>query len=241
MRIALTARNSAALLALSFLMQETHELAHTSVGRVLCGCWGKRDFNVWGLCRDCASEPPLTLLATGAGPFYSFSVIWLGFYLLSRVSPRAKSVGFALVVSSMPFSRVLTPLFGGGDEIFALTRLGIGHPVAWASTLVLVFALAIPPLVKIHRLIDNRHKLLWLAGLLLAPFLAVGIVVFGVLQGLVLRNGVLADAGILGSPMIVTLWLTVSAGLFAMFAAHIPTLLQPASLADGPHQTQWPA
>jgi len=46
MRIALTARNSVALLALSFLMQETHELAHTSVGRVLGGCWGKRDFNV---------------------------------------------------------------------------------------------------------------------------------------------------------------------------------------------------
>lgn len=228
MRIALTARNSVALLALSFLMQETHELAHTSVGRVLCGCWGKRDFNVWGLCRDCATEAPLTLLATFAGPLYSFSVIWLGYYLLTRVSAGTKSIGFALIVSSMPFSRVLTPIFGAGDEIFALTRLGVSHPVAWASTLALVLALAVLPMAKIYTLIENRRKPLWIAGLLLVPFLAVGIVVFAVLQGQVLRNGILAEDWVLGSPMIVTVWLLVSAALFAMFAKHIPTLLQPA-------------
>ena len=70
MRIRLTVRNVTALLALSFVMQETHELAHTSVGRLLCGCWGARDFNVWGLCRQCVTGPPLTLLATFAGPAY---------------------------------------------------------------------------------------------------------------------------------------------------------------------------
>jgi len=228
MRIALTARNSVALLALSFLMQETHELAHTSVGRLLCGCWGKRNFNVWRLCIDCASEAPLTLLATFAGPLYSFLVIWVGYYMLTRVSARARSIGLALVVSSMPFSRVLTPLFGGGDEIFGLTRLGVSHSLARAASLVLVFALAVPPVVKIYKLIENRRKPLWMGGLLLVPFFLVGAVVFGVLQGLVLRNGIMDGVWIMGSPIIVTVWLFVSAVLFAMFGKHTVTLLEPA-------------
>src|SRR5690606_9339921 len=133
----------------------THELAHTSVGRLLCGCWGARDFNVWGLCRQCVTGPPLTLLATFAGPAYSFAMIWLGYYMLTRASARSKSIGLALVVSSMPFSRVLTPLVGGGDEIFGLTRLGVDRSVAWPLALVVVFALAVPPVVKIYRLIEN--------------------------------------------------------------------------------------
>lgn len=226
MRIALTIRNSTALLALSFLMQETHELAHTSVGRLICGCWGKRDFNVWQLCNDCAQEAPLTLLATFAGPVYSFAVIWLGYWMLTGTSVKAKSVGFALVVSSMPFARVLTPLLGGGDEIFALTRLGVSHSVAWAVTLVVVFALAVPPMAKIYALIENRRKPLWILGLLLVPFLAVGAVVFGLLQALVLKNGILDTDWVLGSPVIVTAWLFVSAGLFAVFGKDIVTLLE---------------
>lgn len=225
MKIALTIRNSTALLALSFLMQETHELAHTSVGRLICGCWGKRDFNVWGLCNDCAHEGPLTLLSTFAGPAYSFTVIWLGYWMLTRTSIKAKSAGFALVVSSMPFARVLTPILGGGDEIFALTRLGVDHSMAWAVTLIVVFALAVPPMAKIYAVIENRRKPLWILGLLLVPFLAVGAVVFGVLQALVLKNGILNDDWLLGSPIIVTAWLFFSAGVFAVFGKDIVTLL----------------
>ncbi len=229
MRIALTVRNSIALLALSFLMQETHELAHTSVGRLLCGCWGKRDFNVWGLCSQCASDAPLTLLATFAGPVYSFAVIWLGYVMLTRASVKVKSIGLALVVSSMPFSRVLTPLFGGGDEIFGLTRLGVDHSVAWGATVVLVLLLAVPPLVKIYTLIENRRKPLWILGLIFVPFLSVGVVVFGVLQGLLLKNGVLSERWIMGSPIIVTVWLVVNTGLLVLFGRHIATLLKPAT------------
>jgi hypothetical protein len=225
-RIALNARNGMALAALSFLMQETHELAHTSVGRILCGCWGERDFNLWRLCDDCAREAPLTLLATFAGPVYSFSIIWLGYYLLTRVSTRAASIGFALIVGSMPFSRVLTPIFGGGDEIFALTRLGLDHPTAWALALVLVFGLAVPPVARIYGLIENRRKVLWMIGLILAPFLLVGAVVFGLLQGLVLKNGILDEEWIMGSPLIVTLWLFAAMGLFALFGRHTVTFLK---------------
>ena len=226
MKIALTARNSTALVALSFLMQETHELAHTFVGRLICGAWGRRDFNVWGLSRNCTNDEPLTLLATFAGPAYTFSVIWIGYYLLTRRSVRERSVGFALVVSSMPFSRVLTPLLGGGDEIFGLRRLGVDHLVAWGLTLVVVFGLAVFPLVRIYRLIENRRKPLWIIGLLLVPFLLVGAIVFGILQTLMLKNGILADYWIMGSPILVTMWLFVSATVFAIFGKNIVTILK---------------
>jgi hypothetical protein len=240
LRITLNARNSAALLALSFLMQETHELAHTSVGRVICGCWGPRDFNVWRLCRDCAAEPPVTLLATFAGPAYSFSMIWLGYYLLGRASAAARSLGFALVVSSMPFSRVLTLVFGGGDEVFGLTRLGVDRSIAWPLAVAVVFALAVPPVLRIHRLIDNRPRLLWMVGALLVPFLAVGAVVFAVLQGQVLKRGFLDDTWVLGSPLVVTAWLLVSATVLAVFAKDLTTLLQPAAGA-APEGVEAPA
>lgn len=228
MRIALNVQNSTALLFLSYLMQETHELAHTTVGRLICGGWGKRDFNTWGLSSQCANDAPLTLLATFAGPVYSFSVIWLGYYLLTRASVRVKSIGFALIVSSMPFSRILTPIFGKGDEVFGFTQLGMDHSLAWGLALVLVLVLAVPPVVKIYTLIENRRKLLWIIWLLLAPFLFVGLVVFAILQGMVLKNGILDDYWIMGSPLIVTLWLFVSMAMVVMFRKHIPTLLKPA-------------
>jgi hypothetical protein len=226
MKISLTMRNSIALLALSFLMQETHELAHTFVGRIICGCWGKRDFNVWGLCGDCGSAIPISVLATFAGPLYSFSVIWMGYYLLTKSSIKTKSLGFALIVSSMPFSRVLTPIFGGGDEVFTLTELGMSRSLAWPLALILVFPLAVLPVVKVYNVIENRRKPLWIIGLLIVPFLAVGAIVFGILQSMVLRNGILDDYWILGSPILATGWLFVSAGTFVAFRRHIVTLLR---------------
>ena len=57
----------------------------------------RRNFNVWGLCADCAAEAPLTVLATFAGPVYSFAVIWAGYVLLTKSSTRLASVGFALM------------------------------------------------------------------------------------------------------------------------------------------------
>ena len=227
MKITLTAPNAIALAALSFFMQETHELAHTSVGRLICGCWGERDFNQWGLCSDCAHGEPLTVLATFAGPAYSFAVIWLGYFLLTRPSATTKSIGFALIVSSMPFSRILTPLFGSGDEVYGMTVLGLDRMTAWPIAVAVTLALAIPPVVKIYTTIDNRLKVLWIIGLLLIPFLLVGAVVFGLLMELLLKNGILDDYWILGSPMLVTVWLFVVIGLLVLFGKHLGTLLKP--------------
>ncbi len=51
MKIKLTARFVIAFLSLHFIIHELHELTHTAVGRVICGCWGEKDFNVWNLIR----------------------------------------------------------------------------------------------------------------------------------------------------------------------------------------------
>lgn len=228
MRISLTPKNSAALLLLSFLMQETHELAHTGVGRIICGCWGRRNFNLWNLCSGCSDENALSILSTYAGPVYSFSVIWAGYFLLAKPTAKLKSIGLALIVSSMPFSRILTPIFGGGDEVYALNTHWNNHTLAWIVAVVIVFSLVIPPCVKVWNTIENKRKTLWFLGLIFVPFLMTGLVVFAILQSLLLGNGVLDEYWILGSPMLVTLWLMVCISGCLIFGRSLTTLLQPA-------------
>lgn len=226
MKITLTTKNSIALLFLSFIMQETHELAHTTVGRMICGCWGRRNFNLWNLCSGCGDNP-LSILSTYAGPAYSFSIIWTGFFLLAKTSPKLKSIGFALIVSSMPFSRILTPLIGGGDEVYALNSHWNNHTLAWIAAVVIVFALVIPPCVRLWNTIENRRRLFWFLGLMFVPFIMTGIVVFGVFQTLLLGNGVLKEYWILGSPMLVTVWLMACVVVCGVFGRSLTTLLQP--------------
>jgi len=107
-----------------------------------------------------------------------------------------------------------------------MTDLGMGHSTAWATAVLLVFALAVPPVVKIYRLIDNRRKVLWMLGLLFVPFFLIGAVVFAVLQGMVLKNGILADYWIMGSPKIVSLWLFTITTLLVVFGRNTSTLLK---------------
>ena len=187
---------------------------------------------MWGICKGCGDEQPLAILSTYAGPIYSFSIIWIGYFLLSKPSAGIKSVGLALIVSSMPFSRIITPLFGGGDEVYALNTHLNNHLLAWALGLTIVLLLAIPPVVKMWNTIRNRKKVLWIVGLLLVPFLMTGAVVFGILQTLLLENGFMSDYWILGSPELVTAWFFFCLVVLLFTGNSLPTLLQPGSSAD---------
>lgn len=40
-------------LVFMFLMYELYEIVYISIGRWICGDWGRRDFNVWDLCEGC--------------------------------------------------------------------------------------------------------------------------------------------------------------------------------------------
>src|SRR6188474_451553 len=109
-----------AFLLLLLVMMELHELVHITVGRIICGCWGTRDFNVWSLADHCRENNQSWWLATLAGPLFSFGVMWLGARMLSSPSLQNRSIGFVFIFANIPFGRITTVMMGGGDEMVVL-------------------------------------------------------------------------------------------------------------------------
>ncbi|HZX26957.1 MAG TPA: hypothetical protein VFF16_07820 [Telluria sp.] len=161
-----------AFLALNGVVSELHEQAHITTGRLLAGCYGPRDFNVWQACADHPS--PVPWAASVAGPLFSYAVMWLGVWLLWRGAQVAhRAVGLALVFAPLPFARVFTALVGGGDEKTFLTywldNPGLGRAGAIALTLVACGL----PVFYAWRALANRHRGWIVAGLCVLPMLAV--------------------------------------------------------------------
>ena len=124
MNIKLNFKFGISFLALIFMMHEAHEIAHTTLGRIICGDWGERDFNVWGLAEGCNQGDLVSMLPTYFGPFFTFIMIWIGaFFLKPENSVQKKSFGFALIFANMPLARIFTAIIGGGDEVYATNLL----------------------------------------------------------------------------------------------------------------------
>ena len=124
MKLKLTPKFIMTFLALTFVMHEAHEIVHTSIGRLICGCWGQRDFNVWGLCEGCSEQKPYAIISTFAGPIFTFIMIWIGTILISKTkTENQKAIGFSLIFANMPFARILTASMGSGDEVWGLNQL----------------------------------------------------------------------------------------------------------------------
>jgi hypothetical protein len=88
-----------------FLMHELHEQAHIITGRILCGGWATRDFNVWKLCDSCSLL--YSVAATFVGPIFTFAMLWLGRYWLKYGrSFETRSLGFVFIFGNMPFGRI---------------------------------------------------------------------------------------------------------------------------------------
>ena len=121
MKLKLTFHYVLTFLALTFVMHEAHEIVHTSIGRIICGCWGQRDFNVWGLCDSCETNP-YGILSTLAGPIFTFIMIWYGSSLLDK-NNNQKVFGFSLIFANMPFARIFNLMIGGGDEVVVVNSL----------------------------------------------------------------------------------------------------------------------
>ncbi|MDZ7658701.1 hypothetical protein [Fodinibius sp.] len=232
-KINLTFRNTTAFVALFFVMHELHEIAHTAVGRIICGCWGERNFNTWGLC----CEGDLTIIASIAGPLFTYLIIYIGYYLLSSRydnSPGIKSVGFALIFGNMPFARIFTALMGMGDELMELKFfLGdyLGDNVLWGLAIVMVTAILLPALIRAWKSIHSSQRLWGFTGFLLLPF------VFDVLVVIIGMNklydlGVLDQTGIIGSPVIVNLWTLLWIVVLAVSWKELKTLLVPGGEAE---------
>ena len=205
MKINFTLGTVLAFVALQFFLGEAHELAHTSVGRLLCGCWGPRDFNVWGLCETCAVGKPWNVVPTFIGPLFTYAVMWAGYALLAPARPVAQqSLGFTLVLAPLPAARMLGIATGGQDEIYGLSKL-MPYPTAWALGGVVMLAIMLPPLVRAFQALRPRHRVAVFAGFFLLPTVLSLLVVLGVLNTL-LANGLLAGPGLLGSPLLVNVW-----------------------------------
>lgn len=223
MDIKLNSKFIVSFLALLFLMHETHEIVHTTLGRMLCGAWGERDFNVWGLADGCNTGDVVSMLPTYFGPIFTFVMIWIGTFLLREDnSIQKKSLGFALIFSNMPFARILTAAFGSGDEIYATSVLIGNHTLAWSiglNSIVLILAF---PLYKAFVTI-RKNRWGWFLLFFLAPLFIDVLVVLGGMNTL-LQYGVLDTYWILGSPILVTLWTLLVILVFIFMRKYIYTL-----------------
>jgi hypothetical protein len=185
-------------------MHEAHELVHTIVGRMICGCWGPRDFNVWTLCDGCYEQNNLALLSTFAGPLFSFAMIWAGLFLLNTPGDsRKQSLGFSLIFANNPFARVFTAAIGKGDEVSGLNNLLGNYQLSWILGLLIVLLFTLYPLYRSYKVIQNKNRVGYFILFLLSGIILDLVFVMGLMNKL-LKNGVLSDTWILGSPIIVT-------------------------------------
>lgn len=207
MQIKITWKYAIAFIALDLVMMELHEQAHIQVGRMICGCYGERDFNVWHSCAEC-THPALAYLATLAGPLFTYAMIWLGAWWLTKSeSSEKRTIGFSLVFANMAFARIFTALIGGGDEITVLKygfadSLNITAVKKLGAVIVLLFCM--PPLIIALKNISNERRLWYFAGFSILPMLFGLFYVFIFLNGL-LKKGFLSATMLLGTPTLILL------------------------------------
>lgn len=212
-----------AFAALVFIHAEFHEIAHTAVGRVLCGAWGPRNFNYWEIA---CSDRPALLLSSVAGLLFSYGLMWVGYYLLRpRTSAERKSIGFCLVFAAIPFGRLVTVGLGGGDEMFLLETLfpNTDPTLLWIVAVIIVLGLITPPLYRAFSVLAEQRRWLVFVGFLVLPLFVFMAVILGVGNTL-LQQGVLAQRGILGSPLIVNVWTGFWLLLLIAFRRHLASL-----------------
>ena len=205
MKINFTLGTVVVFVVLQFFLGEAHELAHTGVGRLLCGCWGPRDFNVWELCETCAVGKPWNVAPTFIGPLFTYAVMWVGYALLAPArSVMQQSLGFALVLAPLPAARMLGIATGGQDEIYGLAKF-MPHGTAWLLGGAVMLAIMLPPLVRAYRALRPRGRVAVFLGFFLLPTVLSLLVILGGLNSL-LASGLLASPGLLGSPVLVNVW-----------------------------------
>ena len=206
MRLKLSPKYIFAFLLLVLLMLELHEIAHIITGRVICGAWGTRDFNVWRLCEGCELKHPFSWIATLAGPLFSFILMWLGMWLLYLKCADSQAIGFSLVFANIPFGRISQAMLGCGDEMVVnrhLLKANFSHTQIVLICSAVLLALGLPPIIKAYRVISNKLAWMYLLGFLTLPLVFILSYVLSLLNYL-LNNGVLSNPGVMGTPLLIT-------------------------------------
>jgi len=219
MKIKITWKFIVAFIALTFVMLELHEIVQTTVGRLICGCWGKRDFNAWEICENCHNNS-LAWLSTLAGPIFTFIMIWIGAnFLKMQNTNQQKSLGLALIFSNTPFGQILNPLLKSGDEATLVSTIVDDLNLASCVTLFIILLITIYPLYKAYKTFQNK-PIAFFSLFFFAPVVLIILVVLIVLNT-ILAQGILSETGILGSPTIVNLWSLFVLTIFIIFRKNI--------------------
>ena len=205
-----------AFIALRHVFHELHEFAHMIAGALSCGEFGSRDFNrVAALPSSCNVTTSINFITTFAGPMVNYITIWLGALIIGRSrSPRTVSWGLCLVFASLPLARLITALFGGGDEL-GFARDYFANPlVARIVVSLLIFAvLAYPLRTAYGALRAARHRVWLFLGFLVLPMLLEGLLVLTLMNRLLQHPGLLSQTWAFGAPalVLVTLMLAIIA------------------------------
>ena len=194
--IKITWKYCLAFYCMIMLYASLHELVHHFTGYVVCGDWGYKTFNYFS---TACEDSPKTYIATYAGPAFTFGMMWIGMYLLSKrdASSYTRQLSFALIFAQLPLQRMINPIFKMNDEFYASAWLfGSNMKVYWI-VLIVVWLCCIPPLIVAFRSIQNKNRIAWfLFYLALFPYLLWG-PVFGLLEYLLVNKHVM-DGTVIG-------------------------------------------
>lgn len=191
--------------ALQLLFLELHERVHIITGRIICGCWGTRDFSEWKLCATCANPDP-GILATMTAPIFTLCVCVIAALLTNSTNEIRRFTGFFVLFANAPFIRLMAVAQGGSDESEVWRHFFEGrlsHFWLRAGILIIVAAVLVPVLVTAYRNMTGRWKIIGFALLCYLP----GLTQRYMLEALnaLLHHGVLAQPWGMGSPMLITL------------------------------------
>ncbi len=194
-KLKITFKYCIALYCITMLYASLHELVHHFAGYLICGDWGYKSFNYFATA--CEGEAK-SWLATYAGPVFSFLMMYVGMYLLRKNESSYKSqLGFALIFAQMPVQRMIGPIMGFNDELYATTKLFGASTINTWIVIIVVWAICIPPLIQAYKAIQNKRPLLWfLLFSLFLPYILFG-PFFVLFEHLMVERGVL-DQTVIG-------------------------------------------
>lgn len=205
-------------LALTILCGTSHEFIHHFTGAVLCGGFGSKTFNSFTLVPDCGGWREIA--ANLAGPALTFGLMWWGAAMLTSSEEGKRRKGLALIFANFPINRLLFVLLHMNDEYWSAYQMFGGSDFVYVLTVLLVWLIAVPPLVLAYWSIANRPRWAWFTALFLLPFAFVLLFVGFLELYLLIQKQVLAST-IAGVPWLIVLTELVSLALYFAYREHL--------------------
>lgn len=138
-------------LALTFIIHELHDWAHSLTATVISGCWGPRVFDSWKFCTETGISSGNIMLAMLAGPLVNYIILWTGWQKMQEGNTLAEqSLGCSLVLAALPLNLLLAASSGGGDLTAGLRLIFThsDHRLVSLAGLLITVVLCVPPLIK---------------------------------------------------------------------------------------------